>query len=318
MVNVLSNETILKQMAAIQKAGNNVTLRDDNARAFVLDVVSSSTTLSKLHTHYANSGTGSIDKLGVKRRTLKQHKGTSTEPTGTDIAVEDDVKFILSELYLDTWIENSNTFYTARTRGQDVRQALLSLMQAQFSADTQDLAYNGDEADPDAFLKLNDGFIVQAKANAAVKHSFTKLPKIQTLTKITGEFQDKYINSTFVWHMSRATNAHYVAEIQNRQTNLGDATIVNGVVDKINGYPVEVVDNMKNGVILFTPFENLATVWGLNVTLTTAAQDSASVAKQATYHFMKEDVDFVIRENNMIAYIDGAGSEDEDTFIPAG
>lgn len=318
MLNVLSNEEILKQMNAIQKAGNNVTLRDDNARAFVLDVVSSSATLQKLYVHYANSGTGSIDKIGVKRRTLKQHKGTATEPTGTDILEESEVKFVLSELYLDTWIENSNTFYTARTRGQDVRQALLSLMQQQFSADTQDLAYNGDEADADSFLKLNDGFIVQAKAKAAVKHSFTKLPKIQTLTLITGEFQDKYINSTYVWHMSRATNAHYVAEVQNRQTNLGDTTILNGVLTNIGGYPVEIVDNMKNGVILFTPYANLATVWGLNVTLTTAAQDSVSVAKQATYHFMKEDIDFVIRENNMIAYIDSFGTEDEDSFIPAG
>ncbi|EOI58846.1 hypothetical protein [Enterococcus gilvus] len=318
MVNVLSNETILKQMSAIQKAGNNVTLRDDNARAFVLDAISSSATLQKLYVHFANSGTGSIDKLGVKRRTLKKHKGTLTEPTGTDIAEENEVKFNLSPLYLDTWIENSNTFYTARTRGQDVRQALLSLMQAQFAADTQDLAYNGDETETDAFLKLQDGFIVQAKANAAVKHNFTKLPKITTLTKVIGEFQDKYINSTFVWHMSRSTNAHYVAEIQNRQTNLGDATITDGKVTMISGYPVEVVDNMKNGVILFTPFENLATVWGLNVTLTTAAADSVSVAKQATYHFMLEDIDFVIRENNMIGYIDGSGSEDEDTFIPAG
>lgn len=318
MVNVLSNETILKQMTAIQKAGNNVTLRDDNARAFILDAISSSATLQKLNVYFANSGTGSIDKLGVKRRTLKAHKGTLTEPTGTDIAEESEVKFHLSPLYLDTWIENSNTFYTARTRGQDVRQALLSLMQAQFAADTQDLAFNGDEADADAFLKLNDGFIKQAKANAAVKHSFTKLPKITTLTNVIGQFQDKYINSTFVWHMSRSTNAHYVAEIQNRQTNLGDATITDGKVTMISGYPVEIVDGMKNGVILFTPFANLTTVWGLNVTLTTAAQDSVAVAKQSTYHFMLEDIDFVIRENNMIGYIDSSGTEDEDTFIPAG
>ncbi|MGM0215062.1 phage capsid protein [Enterococcus sp. AZ109] len=318
MVNTLSNEEILKQMTAIQKAGNNVTLRDDNARAFVMDAIATSATLPKLHVYFAKSGTGSIDKLGVKRRTLKQHKGTLTEPTGTDIAEESEVKFNLSPLYLDTWIENSNTFYTARTRGQDVRQALLSLMQQQFAADTQDLAYNGDEADADPFVKLNNGFIVQAKVNAAVKHSFTKLPKITTLTKVIGEFEDKYINSTFVWHMSRSTNAHYVAEIQNRQTNLGDATIIDGKVTMISGYPVEIVDGMKNGVILFTPFANLTTVWGVNVTLTTAAQDSVSVAKQASYHFMLEDIDFVIRENKMIAYIDSSGTEDEETFIPAG
>ncbi len=43
----MKNEDLLKQMAAITKAGNNVTLRDDNARAFVLDMTGSQATLAK-------------------------------------------------------------------------------------------------------------------------------------------------------------------------------------------------------------------------------------------------------------------------------
>lgn len=91
----ISNGVLLKQMASIQKAGNNVTLRDDNAREFVLDTVASSSTLQKLHVYFTNSGTGSIDKLGVKKRTLKKHKGINTNPDGTDIAEESDVPFSL-------------------------------------------------------------------------------------------------------------------------------------------------------------------------------------------------------------------------------
>lgn len=303
----ISNGVLLKQMAAIQKAGNNVTLRDDNARAFVLDAIASSATLAKLHTYFALSGTGTIDKLGVKKRTLKKHKGTQTEPTGTDIAEEDEVPFNLVPVYMDTWIENSNTFYTARTRGQDVRQALLSLMQQQYSADLQDLAFNGDESSTNAFLKLNDGFTKQAKTKAVAKKIAAKLPTIQELTMFTGEFEDKYINGTFKWIMSRATNLHYVAEVQNRPTNLGDTTIVGGILTNIAGYSVEVVDGMENDVILFTPLENLTVVAGLNVTLTTAAQDSVAVAKQSTYHFLMNDNDFVIREVKMLGYIEATG-----------
>ncbi|CCO11580.2 bacterial Ig-like domain family protein [Carnobacterium maltaromaticum LMA28] len=311
----ISNELLVKQMTAIQKAGNNVTLRDDNARAFVLDVVASSATLQKLYTYFAMSGTGTIDKLGIKRRTLKTHKGVNTNPDGTDIKEEDEVPFSLVALYMDTWIENSNTFYTARTRGQDVRQALLSLMQSQYSADLQDLAFNGDESSTDKFIKQNDGFIKLAKNDAVIKHSYKNMPVIQTLTKITGEFEDKYINGTYKWIMSRATNLIYVAEIQNRPTNLGDSTILGGVLTHMAGYDVEIVDGMENNVILFTPLENLTIVAGLNVTLTTAASDSASVAKQATYHFMLNDNDFIIRENKMIAYIDGKGTKDDPGVI---
>ncbi|MCO6019342.1 phage capsid protein [Carnobacterium divergens] len=301
----ISNELLLKQMAAIQKAGNNVTLRDDNARAFVLDTIASNTTLQKLNVYFAKSGVGSIDKLGVKKRTLKRHQGINTKPDGTDIKEESSVSFNLVPIYMDTWIENSNTFYTARTRGQDIRQALLSLMQSQYGADMQDLAFNGDEASDDPFLKLNDGYIKVAKSSAKVKYAgLDKLPTIQELTTYTGDFDDKDINSTFKWFMSRATNLHYVAEIQNRQTNLGDATIVGGVLTNIAGYSVEIVDGFPNSVILFTPFENLTVVAGLDVTLTTAAQDSVAVAKQATYHFLKNDNDFIIRNTDMIAYID--------------
>ena len=310
----LSNEAILKQFQDVIKAGNNVTLRDDNARSFLMDAVGNANTLAKLYHHFAKSGTGSIDKLGVKSRTLKTHKGTSTTPDGTDVKEEEEVKFNLSSLYLDAWISNSNVFYTAQTRGQDVRQALITLMQTQFAIDVQDLGFNGDTASADVFLKQEDGFVKLAKANAAVTHSYNKLPTIQKLTTITGELESKYVNSTFKWFMSRATNLHYVAEVQNRQTNLGDATIVNGQLTQMAGYEVEIVDNMQNNVVLFTPYENLTVVLGMNVTMTTAAQDSASVAKQATYHFLMEDVDFVIREKKAIAYIDGVGTDE----IPEG
>ncbi|MFD1317017.1 phage capsid protein [Loigolactobacillus coryniformis] len=301
----MDNAVLLKQMAAIQKAGNNVTLRDDNARAFVLDQIANATTLAKLPTYFANSGTGSIDKLGVKRRTLKLHQGTNTKPDGTDIAEEGTVPFALTPLYLDTWIENSNTFYTARTRGQDVRQALLSLMQSQYAADLQDLAFNGDAASTDAFLKLNDGFIKQAKTSNAINNlEVDKLPTIAELTLWTGGIKSKYLRAgTYTWFMSQATSLYYVNELQGRQTALGDATIVNGKLTNIGGYAVEVVDNMDDSAILFTTLSNLVPVVGLNVTLTTAAADSLSVAKQATYHFMLEDVDFIIREPKMLGII---------------
>lgn len=298
-----SNGLLLKQMAAIQKAGNNVTLRDDNSREFYMDAIATAGTLPKLFVHFANSAKGTIDTLGVKRRNLKEHKGITTTPDGRDFKEEESVPYVLGSVYWDAWIENSNTFYTARMRGQDVRQALLSLQQQQYAADIQDLAYNGDEASADEFLKLNDGFIVQAKDKAVVKKVGATLPTVQELTALTGQFESKYLDNTFIWHMSHATNMKYVAEIQNRQTNLGDATIVGGKLTVIAGYNVEIVDNMQNDVILFTPFANLAQVPGREVTLTTAAQDSLAVAKQATYHFMLSDIDFVIRQPKALGYI---------------
>ena len=299
-----NTELLQKQFAAISKAGNDVTLRSDNARAFVLDVVSGQATLQKLPPYFAKSSTGSIDKLGVKRRTMRTHQGTATNPIGSNIAQETSVPFTLSPFFVDAWIENSNVFYTAQTRGQDVRQALTTLMQQQFGADLQDLAFNGDTASTDEFLKQKDGFIKKAQAGAVVKLTPTALPTIETLTTdVVGGFESKYINSNFKWFMSLKTSTHYVAEIQSRATNLGDVAIVNGQLTNIAGFAVEVVENFPDGVILFSPFENLTPVLGYEVTMQTAASDSVSVAKQATYHFVLTSADFVIRELKMVGVV---------------
>lgn len=299
-----NTELLQKQFAAISKAGNDVTLRSDNARAFVLDVVSGQATLQKLPPYFAKSATGSIDKLGVRRRTMRTHQGTATNPTGVNITEESSVPFTLSPFFVDAWIENSNVFYTAQTRGQDVRQALTTLMQQQFGADLQDLAFNGDTASTDEFLKQKDGFIKKAQAGADVKLTPTALPTIETLTTdVVGGFESKYINSNFKWLMSLKTSTHYVAEIQNRNTNLGDAAIVNGQLTNIAGFAVEVVENFPDGVVLFSPFENLTPVLGYEVTMQTAAADSVSIAKQATYHFVLTSSDFVIRELKMVGIV---------------
>lgn len=299
-----NTELLQKQFAAISKAGNDVTLRSDNARAFVLDVVSGQATLQKLPPYFAKSSTGSIDKLGVRRRTMRTHQGTATNPTGTNITEESSVPFTLSPFFVDAWIENSNVFYTAQTRGQDVRQALTTLMQQQFGADLQDLAFNGDTASTDEFLKQKDGFIKKAQAGAVVKLTPTALPTIETLTTdVVGGFESKYINSNFKWFMSLKTSTHYVAEIQNRNTNLGDAAVVDGKLTNIAGFAVEVVENFPDGVVLFSPFENLTPVLGYEVTMQTAAADSISIAKQATYHFVLTSADFVIRELKMVGIV---------------
>ncbi|KRM28727.1 hypothetical protein FC65_GL001629 [Ligilactobacillus acidipiscis DSM 15836] len=157
-------------------------------------------------------------------------------------------------------------------------------------------------------MKLNDGFIKQAKGagdGAAFSVLDTdKLPTIQELTTYSAQVEPRYLRAgQYKWFMSQATATHYVVELQNRNTVLGDAELVDGTLKNIGGYAVEVVENMDNDVILFTTYENLTVVYGLNVTLTTAAQDSVAVAKQATYHFMLEDVDFVIRNKKMVGIV---------------
>lgn len=297
---------LLEQLQKATNSGNAVTLRDDNARAFMLDAVNTASVIPKLFHHFAKSGTGSIDKLGVKRRTLREHKGIQTTPDGIDIKEEGTVPFQIVKMYVDSWIENDNVVYTAATRNQDVRVALTSLMQKQFMTDVQDLAFNGDESSSSPFFKLNDGFIKLAKQQAATEAVLegAELPTIQELTEFTGNIPEELLNDTFKWHMSLATSLHYVNEIQNRQTPLGDSAIVDGKLSNLGGFGVQVVENMKKDVIIFTPTNNLAIVFGYTVKFETAPRDAMAVAKQATYHFMENDIDFIIREAKMVGYIE--------------
>lgn len=299
-----NTELLQKQMEDLKKA-NDVTLPPDEGRAFMRDVIGSANTLRKLFFYQADSPVGKIEALGVKRRQMRVHQGLDTEPTGTDHVEERNVPFALVPVYTDAWFKNSNVYYTARSRGQNVEDIIAEMIQGQFGADIQDLAYNGDVASGDAFLEINDGFLKQARTNAnTIKHKVTGNIKVADLQAVPTKVAREQLRAgTFMWQMGAGTHASLQAEILQRPTPLGDAVLVDGILTKLHGYEIELVDHIEDDAVLFTPLENLTVVTGFNVQYQRTGQGDRAVAKQGTYHFVLSDVDFVIRTPKALVYI---------------
>lgn len=300
-----TTEMLQKQMDNIKKS-NNVTLPADDGRAFMQDVVASGSTLAKLNYYAAKSANGAIDMLGVKKRRLKLHQGINTTPDGTDHVEERTVPFSLVPVYTDAWFENDNVYYTARSRGQNVEDIIASMIQQQFGADLQDLAFNGDKSSSDAFIKLDDGFLKLARTNVdTIKHDVTGAIKIADLQVVPPKVAPEQLRAgTFVWVMGRGTHTALQAEVIARPTALGDAVLVNGVLTRLHGYDIEVVDHIVEDTVLFTPLENLTVVTGFDVQYSRTGEGPEAMAKQATYHFVLSSVDFVIRTPKALVYID--------------
>lgn len=300
-----TTEMLQKQMESIKKS-NNVTLPADDGRAFMQDVVASGETLKKLYYYPAKSANGAIDMLGVKKRRLKLHQGINTTPDGTDHAEERTVPFALTPVYTDAWFENDNVYYTARSRGQNVEDIIASMIQQQYGADLQDLAFNGDKSSADTFIKLDDGFLKLARTNAdTIKHDVTGAIKIADLQVVPIKVAPEQLRvGKYVWIMGRGTHTALQAEVIARTTALGDAVLVNGLLSKLHGYDIEVVDHIVEDTVLFTPLENLTVVTGFDVQYSRTGEGPEAMAKQATYHFVLSSVDFVIRTPKALVYID--------------
>ena len=299
-----NTELLQKQMQNLQKA-NDVTLPPDEGRAFMRDVVGSAATLQKLYFYDAKSPVGKIEALGVKKRRMRLHQGLDTVPTGTDHVTERPVPFALVPVMTDAWFKNDNVYYTARMRGQNVEDIIAGMIQDQFAADMQDLAFNGDEDSADAFLEMNDGFLKQARTNAdTIKHDVAAAITVADLQAVPTKVAREQLRAgKFVWVMGAGTHAALQAEVLQRETQLGDAVLVEGELRKLHGYEIELVDHIEEDKVLFTPLENLTVVTGFDVTYRRTGEGPEAVAKQGTYHFVLSSADFVIRTPKALVYI---------------
>lgn len=300
-------EMLQKQLADLRKA-NNVTLPKDDSRAFMRDAVASADTLKKLYFYPAKAPEGQIDVLGVKKRRMKLHQGVNTVPNGTDIVEERVVPFLLTKVFTDMWLEDENIYYTAQSRGDNVSDTIVSMLRDQFAADMQDLAFNGDKASANTFIKMKDGYLKLARENAnTIKHPVTGAIKVMDLQAVPQKVAPEQIREgNYVWIMGRGTHTNLQAEVIARETQKGDAVLVDGELTKLHGRSIELVDHIEDDVVLFTPLENLTVVTGYEVKYRRSAESEFAIAKESTYHYLSSAVDFLIRTPKALVFIEGA------------
>lgn len=309
----MNNADLMNQnIASIQKSVT-ISYPKDEAGQFLLDTTKQATTLAKLEPHWADSGAGSIDELGVKSRQLREHQGVNETAKGTGGTTENKVQFNLKPVVWDEWIENKQVAYNARMRGQDVEVALIGLIQKQFGVDLQDLLFNGDTAaklvdgvTKDPFLGIMDGFVKKMKQSTLKTDFGADDFTFADLINHTTLLDEKYLNREDLrWWMNRQVYQRLLAKAQQRETALGDFVLVNGELKKVAGFEIEVVQGLQGKFMALTPMANLVPVLFDQVEYSRVGGDSTAIAKKATYHNLYTQVDAVLRKLEAVAWVTG-------------
>ncbi|PEU05219.1 phage major capsid protein [Bacillus cereus] len=284
----------------------NVPLPQAAAEEFLRDTINKATVLPKLNPYYKKAPAGNIDTLSVGKRKLREASKTDT-PTGVGSIAPGQIPYAVKKVKWDEWIQNDDVWYALASRGQNVEDVIISMIQDQFAVDLQDLIFNGDSSSADPFVKIIDGFIKKAKVSTNKTDLAANDVTIQAFVDHVTVLPDKFkTRNDIAWFITQKTHDKLMSLLTTRQTNLGDAVLIDGKVSKLAGYDVEIVQEMQSGFAMLTPRENLKPVFTRDLRYNRTAQGATAAAKDATYHILFAYLDCVIREVDAVAWMTGS------------
>lgn len=197
------------------------------------------TTLTKLRLIRMTSPKQDIDKIGVGTRLLRK----ATEMT----TVTDSTTFTLGKVQLVTqkmalpWDISRDT-YKANIERSGVADTVQRLMAIQAGNDIEDLAINGDTLSADNLLVANDGWLKIMKASSSTHQvmasgsGISKLFFSKMIKALPAKFKTRRSELRFYVPPSLAQD--YVDTLSDRQSDLGDTLIQEGVRALAFGIPV--------------------------------------------------------------------------------
>ncbi|MGG3801785.1 phage major capsid protein [Metabacillus fastidiosus] len=312
----MDNKTILTKESTVATIKKNldIPMAVSDAEAFLVDTINTASTLSKLAPIYRDVAAGNIDTLSVGRRKIRQ-AGKDDTATGTGSIANGQIPYAVRKVKWDEWLQNDDVFYSIQSRGDNVEEKVIAMIQQQFGVDLQDLIFNGDTAatvpdgagtKPDPFLSILDGFVKKMKVSTNKTALATAEPTILDFVNHIQLLPERYKSfSDIAWFITQKTNDKLVALVANRQTGFGDAVLQEGKITRLAGYPVEVVAELQSGFAALTPRSNLKPVFTRQLRYIRTADGATAAAKDATYHVLYAYLDAIVREVDAVAWMSG-------------
>lgn len=303
-----SNSEIINK-AAVHTEGDYGTsglLSPADAESFILMIQDDSTFLNRMDSENVGRKKGSITKLGVGSRLMRNHEEDTDGITGKEVApvignVPYECKYMtLGTSITEEWLEQN------KAKG-NFEELFMGEIAKQVKVDILDLAFNGDEqadgGDPDyEFLKLNDGFVKQIRAKGHVVDGATiaegKFSK-DMFYALRRAIPQKYRSSKFKWICSDNTYTDLCEYLSNRPTSLGDIAITkadNSITILQTGF--ETIPNFPDDVIIYADPKNLKVVYFLTIEHRKTTEGKEAIYQRKRFYATHVAVDFVIKEVN--------------------
>ncbi|TDQ35275.1 phage major capsid protein [Aureibacillus halotolerans] len=308
----IPNSALLNQGPQSIKKDLSIPMGHDHAYEFLVDTINNASTLPKLVPIYRGDSAGNIDALSVSSRRLREHS-KDHQPNGVGSINDRKIPYNVRKVFWDEWLQDDDVWYNQQSRGENVEQTIISMIQKQLGVDLQDLAFNGDTATPvenpdHAFLSILDGFVKKMKTSDNVTDLVDAEPRLLDFVNHIQLLPERYKNAhdDITWFVSRNTHDKLLSQATMRQTGFGDAVLQEGRVTRLAGYNLEVVASLQGGFAALTPAANLKPVFTRQVRYSRTADGATAVAKDATYHIIFAYLDAVVREIDAVAYMTGS------------
>jgi len=237
-------------------------LSAETANRFLDFLVAEQTALSRVQLRRMGSSEGHTDELTVQSRRLRR----GTEGQAPALADGIGTKRRLLSTVEVVWAEDITlTFLEDNIEKQDAEASIARLLATAFGNDLNDLAWNGDEADADPFVSINDGWLSIAAADPEVTGldladpGFTEASAREVLGAALRQMPQRFKGRTDqAFFVPVPLAERYAEETADRQTGLGDQVLVGGFpVLRYFGIPVVPEPHLTGDRFLLSPTGNL-------------------------------------------------------------
>jgi len=293
----MSNEEIIKLIKAqiLTTAGGQLSAKELDA--FIDTCVEQSKFLGMARVERDIATTLNLDTLGVSSRIMV--KGTeATEPSADEKAGVSIGRRSLTPIEAILPYDISFSFLRSNIEKEGAEAKINNVFARQFANDTVDLAFNGDTASANGCLKITDGYIKRAKADADA-HTDTYVADdkiIDVLLAMLETLPSKWRGnlSELAFLMSPKNELKYRQELATRNTALGDIYLVKNDPIAFQGIKCEPIAQMPDTEIMLTMPINLAVGYGSELRVGKQLQERKRLVEYTLGTFV--DANYVVSD----------------------
>lgn len=277
-------------------------LGPEEAVKFISLMVDQSSILKQVRIEKMKNAQKNIDLFDISARQLRLHvegvdPGFRASITPSRRQLNSKKVMLPIEVSEDTFEENIEK--------EGFEDTLMSNFALAYSNDLSDLAWNGDEADADDFVKINDGWLKTAKAAVGGAHVYDHSASTDHQANFSNMLKAmpdrwKYNKEILRFFVSMTTEEQYRETLSDRVTSLGDAFLDTERRARYLGILVEGQPYIPDDHYLLTNPKNLT--FGIEYAIK-IERDKDIFADVRQYAITtKNDFEFAIIDAAVIAY----------------
>ncbi|MFC7044292.1 hypothetical protein ACFQH6_20755 [Halobacteriaceae archaeon GCM10025711] len=243
-----------------------------------------------------------IDRIGVGERLLR----AATEATEGSLNSPNTGSIDMDAVKMELPWEVSMETVEDTIEGEGTADVLVEKFARQFGVDSEDLAFNGDTTSGDAFLSINDGWIVDAENQgpaANVDHANATIDKSvfsNLLTSLDAKYRRDPEGLVYLTSLNQKQN--YKDYLTDRSTAAGDAMLMTGEEPTPYGLPIVTPVGFPDSRAMLVNPMNL--VWGVHRDVNMrVTQEGEAVVRRDLYaiYNMLARTDYKVEDANGVA-----------------